>query len=188
MPTSRQACPARWLPCLAASVVRTTTPALLDHTGAPLPRAGIAACAFCGKLAPEGQLRTCGSCKRVAYCSRDCQVGAVCVLADRMSWTAVALCVLAAPQELRQGVSRCRLGHLQPDLCSSPPLPTRRRSRTGSRAATSNSALTAAQAGRRRLTVALPLGRRAGQMMVVQRQQEAPRSSRCLPTPFVRRS
>lgn len=49
-------------------------PALHRPAGAPAPRAGLAACAFCGKLAPAGQLRTCGSCKRVAYCSRSCQV------------------------------------------------------------------------------------------------------------------
>lgn len=63
------------LPCLLLTNMAALASACSPSAGAPLPRAGIAACAFCGKLAPAGQLRTCGSCKRVRYCSRECQVG-----------------------------------------------------------------------------------------------------------------
>lgn len=163
-------------PCSAGSHRRAAAPCrhrrlrLLRQARAGGPAAHLRLMQACGLLLP----------RLPGWCS-------VLWLAERMSWTAVALCMLADPQDLRHAVGCCRLGHLQPDLCSSPPLPTRRRSRTGSRAVTSNSARRAAQAGRRRLTVALPQGRRAGQMMVVQRQ-EVPRSSRCAPTPIVRRS
>ncbi len=77
--------------------------------GAPLPRAGIAACAFCGKLAPAGQLRTCGSCKRVAYCSRDCQV---CRMWWPERWRSLQKLCLASGQCLIECRASCRLSHL----------------------------------------------------------------------------